>query len=106
MAGGAADMKGEGGRGRSGSPGPTHVARLEFPRETGLILRCAGKAGNPFQYNGTPRIPSQQDERPVSRSDPLEIAQIPRLNSTGALTPLGQFERISRFSRVQLCATP
>ena len=25
------------------------VARLEFPRETGLILRCAGKAGNPFQ---------------------------------------------------------
>ena len=22
---------------------------LEFPRETGLILRCAGKAGNPFQ---------------------------------------------------------
>ena len=22
----------------------THVARLEFPRETGLILRCAGKA--------------------------------------------------------------
>ena len=28
--------------------GPTHVARLEFPRETGLILRCTGKAGNPF----------------------------------------------------------
>ena len=28
---------------------PTHVARLEFPRETGLMLRCAGKAGNPFQ---------------------------------------------------------
>ena len=26
-----------------------HVARLEFPRETGLILRCAGKAGNPYQ---------------------------------------------------------
>ena len=29
--------------------GPTHVARLEFPRETDLILRCAPKAGNPFQ---------------------------------------------------------
>ena len=27
----------------------THMAALEFPRETGLILRCAGKAGNPFQ---------------------------------------------------------
>ena len=25
-----------------GPEGPTHVARLEFPRETGLILRCAG----------------------------------------------------------------
>ena len=25
------------------------MAPLEFPRETGLILRCAGKAGNPFQ---------------------------------------------------------
>ena len=23
--------------------------RLQFPRETGLILRCAGKFGNPFQ---------------------------------------------------------
>ena len=32
-----------------GACGPTHVARLEFPHETGLILRCAGKAGNPFQ---------------------------------------------------------
>ena len=26
-----------------------NIGRLEFPRETGLILRCAGKAGNPFQ---------------------------------------------------------
>ena len=29
--------------------GTTHVAHLEFPRVDGLILRCAGKAGNPFQ---------------------------------------------------------
>ena len=42
---------GPGNRGRSAC-GPTHVARLEFPRETGLILRCAGKAGNPFQCPG------------------------------------------------------
>ena len=35
-------------RGRSAC-GTTHVARLECPRETGLHLRCAGKAGNPFQ---------------------------------------------------------
>ena len=30
------------------------MARLEFPRETGLILRCAGKAGNPFQTTQGP----------------------------------------------------
>ena len=29
--------------------GTTPVAHLEFPRADGLILRCAGKAGNPFQ---------------------------------------------------------
>ena len=34
---------GPGNRGSSAC-GPTHVARLEFPRETVLILRCAGKA--------------------------------------------------------------
>ena len=34
---------GPGNRGRSAC-GTTHVARLEFPRETGLILRGAGKA--------------------------------------------------------------
>ena len=39
---------GPGNRGRSACV-TTHVARLEFPREDGLILRCAGKAGNPFQ---------------------------------------------------------
>ena len=32
------------------------MARLEFPRETGLILRCAGKAGNPFQTTQGNRI--------------------------------------------------
>ena len=37
-----------GNRGRSAC-GTTHVARLEFLRETGLMLSCAGKAGNPFQ---------------------------------------------------------
>ena len=36
-----------GNRGRSAC-GSTHVAHLEFPRETSIILRCAGKAGNTF----------------------------------------------------------
>ena len=39
---------GPGNRGLSAC-GTTHVASLEFPREAGLFLRCAGKAGNPFQ---------------------------------------------------------
>ena len=40
-------------------PGPAGLpARLEFPRETGLILRCAGKAGNPFQTTQGNRLPA------------------------------------------------
>ena len=38
---------GPGNRGRLAC-GTTHVAHLEFPRETSIILRCAGKAGNTF----------------------------------------------------------
>ena len=38
---------GPGNRGRSAC-GSTNVAHLEFPRETSIILRCAGKAGNTF----------------------------------------------------------
>ena len=51
---------GPGNRGRSAC-GPTHVARLECHRETGLILRCAGKAGNPFQTKQGNR-PSRRDQ--------------------------------------------
>ena len=41
---------------------------LEFPRETGLILRCDGKFGNPFQTkqgNG----PSCRDQKGIRGSD-------------------------------------
>ena len=37
---------------------PTRL-RLEFPRETGLILRCAGKLWNPLQ--------TKQGNRPTAR---------------------------------------
>ena len=48
---------GPGNRGRS-ARGTSHMASLEFPPETGLILRCAGKAGNPFQRKqGTQKSP-------------------------------------------------
>ena len=39
-----------------------HVDRLEFPRETGLILRCAGKAGNPFQTTQGNRLSCRDQE--------------------------------------------
>ena len=35
---------------------------LEFPRETGLILRCAGKAGNPFQTPQGNRLSCRDQE--------------------------------------------
>ena len=38
------------------------MARLEFPRETGLILRCAGKAGNPFQTTQGNRLSCRDEE--------------------------------------------
>ena len=44
------------------SYGPTHVAPLEFPRETGLILRGAGKAGNPFQTTQGNRLSCRDQE--------------------------------------------
>lgn len=52
---------GPGNRGRSAC-GPTHVASLEFPRETGLILRCAGTAGNPFQAKQGNRLSCRDQE--------------------------------------------
>ena len=42
--------------------GTTHVARLEFPREAGLILRCAGKAGNSFQTTQGNRLSCRDQE--------------------------------------------
>ena len=50
-----------GNRGRAAC-GTTHVARLEFPRETGLILRCAGRAGNPFRTAQGNRLSCRDQE--------------------------------------------
>ena len=46
---------------------PTRLP-LEFPRETGLILRCAGKVGNPFQTKQGNR-PSFRDQEERRGSD-------------------------------------
>ena len=52
---------GPGNRGLSAC-GTTHVAHLEFPRETSIILRCAGKAGNPFQNTQGNRLSCRDEE--------------------------------------------
>ena len=43
---------------------PTRL-RLQFPRETGLILRCTGKVGNPFQtkHGNRPSCCDQEGRR-------------------------------------------
>ena len=46
---------------------PTRLP-LEFPRETGLTLRCAGKVGNPFQTKQGNR-PSFRDQEERRGSD-------------------------------------
>ena len=52
---------GPGNRGRSAC-GTTHVAHFKCPRETGLLLRCARKAGNPFQTTQGNRLSCRAQE--------------------------------------------
>ena len=47
---------------------PTTRLRLEFPRETGLILRCAGKVRKPFQTKQGNR-PSRRDQEGIRGSE-------------------------------------
>ena len=42
--------------------GTNHMARLEFPRDTGLILRCGGKARKPFQTTQGNRLSCRDHE--------------------------------------------
>ena len=48
----------------------TQVASLEFPCEAGLILRCAGKAGNPFHTKQENRLFCRDQE---GRRGPDEV---------------------------------
>ena len=48
--------------------GTTHEANLEFPRETGLIMSCAGKVGSPLQTKKGNR-PSCRDQKGRRGSD-------------------------------------
>ena len=50
--------------------GTTHELRLEFPRETGLILKCPVKVGNPLQTKQGKR-PSYREQEGRRGSDKL-----------------------------------
>ena len=50
------------------------MAHLEFPRADGLILRCAGKAGNPFQTSQGNRHSCRDQE---GRRDSDEVVSGP-----------------------------
>ena len=52
----------------------THLASLEFPREAGLILRCAWKAGNPFHTKQGNRLFCSDKE---GRRGPDEVVPEP-----------------------------
>ena len=68
---------------------PTRL-RLEFPRETGLILRRAGKSGNPFQTKQGNR-PSFRDQEERKGSDEV-------VPGTSVL-PLRETGKSGNFSR-------
>ena len=59
---------GPGNQGRS-TWGTSHGACLEFPREAGLILRGAGKAGNPFQTTQGNQLSCREQERSRSSEE-------------------------------------
>ena len=70
---------------------PPTTLRLEFPRETGLILRCAGNVGNPFRTKQGNR-PSCLEQEGRRCSD--EVVREPRCcKEAWLLGPKGRRER-------------
>ena len=67
---------------------PTRL-RLEFPRETGLILRRAGKSGNPFQ--------TKQGNRPYFRDQEERKGSDEVVPGTSVL-PLSETGKSGNFS--------
>ena len=87
---------GPGNRGLSAC-GTTHVASLEFPRETSLILRCAGKIGNPFQTKQGNRLSFRDQEGRVSSDEVVQGTSVFPSSKTGIW---GTFEVASRVPSI------
>ena len=90
---------GPGNRGRSAC-GTTHVASLEFPHGPSLILRCAGKIGNPFQTKQGNRLSCRDQEgRRISNAVVPGTSVFPS-SETGISGNFGVTSRVpSRFAR-------
>ena len=78
-----------------------HVARLEFPRETGLILRCAGKAGNPSQTTQGNRLSCRDQEgtrvlSPNGRGGWTPLRPLRGLQETRVVSPFSPPDRDRR----------
>ena len=75
--------------------GTSHMASLEFPPETGLILRCTRKAGNPFQTTQGNRLScGDQEGEGAQRKRCLD----PRCSPRGNPACRGTFAVASRVS--------
>ena len=79
--------RGSGNRGRSAC-GTTHVSHFKCPCETGLLLWCAGKAGNPFQTTQGNRLSCRDQERRRGSDDAVRD---PRCSPRGNQVCRGTF---------------
>ena len=86
---------GPGNRGHSAC-GPTYVARLEFPREASLILRCAWKAGNPFQTTQGNRLSCRNPEGRRGSDEAVLGPSVFPSREPGMSVNLGVAGRLSR----------
>ena len=77
---------------------PPTRPRLECRRETGLILRCDRKVGNPFQTNH-----SRLRSTPISRS-PLDKNPMP--GHLSELQPVNEVNTKGQFSHVSFGKNP
>ena len=59
----------------------------EFPRETGLILRCAGKAGNPFQTTQGNRLSCRDQEGRRGSEEAVPLGQMEGGKPLDTLSP-------------------
>ena len=64
---------------------PKGERAVKFPHETGLILRCAGKAGNPFQTKQGNR-PSKKE---MATHSSVLAWRIPGTGEPGGLPSMG-----------------